>query len=75
MEAVDGPEELRGEVNLAAVPKEGSGSPVTVSMEMSRQRLFRKTRRSPVSFSQSATPRCTNPVPFGTCPHSVIRGS
>ena len=38
-------------------PKEGSGSPVTVSIEMSRQRLFRKTRRSPLSFSQSATPR------------------
>ena len=56
-------------------PNEGSGSPVTVSIEMSRQRLFRKTRRSPASFSQSATPRWTNPVPFGTCPHSVIRGS
>ena len=56
-------------------PKEGSGSPVIVSIEMSRQRLLRKTRRLPSPSSQSATPRCTKPVPLGTCPHSVIRGS
>ena len=44
------------------------------SIEMSRHRLFMKTRRSS-PLSQNPTPRWTNPVPFGTWPHSVMRGS
>ena len=50
------------------------GSPVAPSSAISRQRVFRKTRRSRGPF-HTATPRCTKPVPLGGWPHSTVRGS
>lgn len=55
-------------------PKPGTGAPVAASSAMRRQRELRKIRRERPSL-HAATPRWTKPVPFGTWPASVARGS
>ena len=59
------------------MPNESIGWPVAASSEISRYRLLMKIRSLfPAALSrQAATPRWTNPVPFGGCPSSYAFGS